>query len=106
MLVTRVETAAYRYVAIQSEDVVLKKMNSLKLILFTILLVSGALSVAVAFYFARRTAKPLQEIFNNLPGRTVKTKREIFSVSSNLRLSMSGKATWICKKCLRTKSPI
>ncbi len=79
MLVTRVETAAYRYVAIQSEDVVLKKMNSLKLILFTILLVSGALSVAAAFYFARRTAKPLQEIFNNLPEDENKAG-DIFSI--------------------------
>lgn len=67
MLVTTFQSSSYTYVAVQSQNIVLKKVNDLKVILQTILVVSGLVSIFVAYLFARRTAKPLQDIINNLP---------------------------------------
>lgn len=67
MIATAVTTPNYTYVAVQSKNVVLKKVHDLKLIQVAVLLLSALLGMVVAIFFAKRNAKPLQEIITNLP---------------------------------------
>ncbi len=62
----RTNDDGFKYVAVQSEKVVLERANNLKLIIYVVLLISILLGTLISYYMAKRSAKPLQDILNNI----------------------------------------
>lgn len=104
MLATVVESVNFKFVALQSESAVLKKVTDLKVILLSVLLLSGTISLAVAVFFARRTAKPLQEILNNLPEDENKTG-DIFHILKTTLAEMQTSNTEL-RGMLHSQTPL
>lgn len=68
MMVNYINTKnnGFNYVAVQSKKVVLEKANNLKLIIYIVLLISVLLGTLISYIMAKRSAKPLQDILNNI----------------------------------------
>lgn len=66
MMVNYIKTNDFKYVAVQSKKVVLAKAYGLKLILYIVLLISIMLGTLISYFMAKRSAKPLQDILNNI----------------------------------------
>lgn len=67
MMVNYIKTNnGFKYVAVQSKKVVLEKANNLKLIIYIVLLISVLLGTLISYFMAKRSAKPLQDILNNI----------------------------------------
>lgn len=68
MMVNYIKTNndGFKYVAVQSKKVVLEKANNLKVIIYVVLLISILLGTLISYYMAKRSAKPLQDILNNI----------------------------------------
>ncbi len=62
----RTNDDGFKYVAVQSKKVVLERANNLKLIIYVVLLISILLGTLISYYMAKRSAKPLQDILNNI----------------------------------------
>jgi two-component system response regulator YesN len=104
MLATTVESTHFRFVAVQAEDTVLKKVTDLKAILLSVLVFSGMFSVAAAFFFARRTAKPLQEILNHLPEDENRTG-DIFHILKTEFAEVQNTNT-LLRRTLQSQTPL
>ncbi len=67
MMVNYIKTEnGFKYVAVQSKKVVLEKANNLKFIIYIVLLISVLLGTIISYIMAKRSAKPLQDILNNM----------------------------------------
>ncbi len=67
MMVNYIKTEnGFKYVAVQSKKVVLEKANNLKFIIYIVLLISVLLGTIISYIMAKRSAKPLQDILNNI----------------------------------------